>query len=181
MERRNWTLEGTGSLCYGGRDEDSAFSNFRWESAWARGTDGSSPSHHGAQKAVAIKEEAVVLEGTSEACEEGAARTECIATASMLRVEPQRAPNLIGGVPGAVSSSSNPPRLNIIASIRSFVPLVQQQQAAAPYPNGKPELFEASVCSMCSVGIFASRLESPAMWHYVCPVSPLRRKNSAIP
>ena len=103
-------------------------------------TDGSSPSHHGAHKAVAIKEETVVLEGTSEACEEAAARTECIATASaasMLRVEPQRAPNLMGGVPGAVSSSSNPPRSNIVSSIRSFVPLVQQQQASAPYPNGK--------------------------------------------
>ncbi|KAG0569010.1 hypothetical protein KC19_6G058800 [Ceratodon purpureus] len=105
-------------------------------------TDNWSLSQHAVQKTVTIKE-VVVLEGTSGPPEEAVARTLSMGAASAdptLRVEPQRPSNLVGADFGPVSSSSNLPRSNIITNLRSFVPLVQQQQPAAPYPNGKRDV-----------------------------------------
>ncbi|KAG0612901.1 hypothetical protein M758_6G061200 [Ceratodon purpureus] len=106
-------------------------------------TDNRSLSQHGVQNIVTIKDEVVVLEDASESSEEAMARTLSNATASadpLLRIEPQRPSNLVGADFGPVLSSSNLPRSNIIANLRSFVPLVQQQQPAAPYPNGKRDV-----------------------------------------
>lgn len=112
--------------------------------------DDASLSQHGFQETVAVQEEVIAAGGTSEPSEQAVARTQSLATdsaASMLRVEPQRSSNLIGGGPGPVSSSSNLPRSNLVTNMRSFLPLVQQQQPAAPYPNGKRQLSKVPLFS----------------------------------
>lgn len=91
-------------------------------------------------------------EGTSEpAEEEPVACSESIDTAgpaSMLRVEPQGSSNLNSDVPSILPSNPIRTRSNLVSSMRSFIPLVQQQQPAAPYPNGEFQLGKISLSVM---------------------------------
>lgn len=90
---------------------------------------------------IGIKRERVDVEreGTSEPAEEPQSIADA-APSVMLGVETQCSSNLIKDVSSLVPSTSNPPRSNLVTSLRSFIPLVQQQQPAAPYPNGELQI-----------------------------------------
>jgi hypothetical protein len=97
-----------------------------------------------------------------EPSEDVAAHTQGVATASaasMLQVEPQRFSNLVDAAPGPIPSSLYLPRSNLVSSIRSFIPLVQQQPLVAPYFNGIFQLFTVSLSSVCNADIQPPQLE----------------------
>lgn len=95
------------------------------------------------QKTVIPEAETFIPDSTSEPSNELVLHSQLKLTsspASMLRVEPQCSSNLINAVPGSLASNPGLPRSNLVSSMRSFIPLVQHQQPAAPYPNGKRDV-----------------------------------------